>query len=74
VKGVSAASRAGKERRKLKKSDNRKFLNTMQTHLAQFSFGRIMLHAACACRDHKYAWHWQGVVREIVWLHKLNSL
>jgi len=33
--------------------------------LAQFRFGRILLHAACAFRDHKYGWHWRGIVREL---------
>lgn len=36
----------------------------MQAQLAQSSFGRILLHVACACRDHKYQWHWQGIRRE----------
>jgi hypothetical protein len=41
----------------------------MQAHLAQSSFGRILLHMACASRDHKYQWHWQGIRRE---LHRAN--
>src|SRR5216117_694119 len=36
----------------------------MQTQLANFNFGRILLHLACACRDHKYQWHWRGILRE----------
>lgn len=36
----------------------------MQIYLAQSSFGRIVLHAVCACRDHNYQWHWHGVLRE----------
>jgi hypothetical protein len=36
----------------------------MQAQLAQTSFGRILLHLACLCRDHKYQWHWQGIRRE----------
>lgn len=38
----------------------------MQMLLAQSSFGRIVLHLACACRDHKFQWHWQGIRREVV--------
>jgi hypothetical protein len=37
----------------------------MQAQLAQFSFGRVLLHVACAWRDHKYQWHWRGIRREI---------
>jgi hypothetical protein len=37
----------------------------MQTYLAQFSFGRIMLHLGSACRDRKYRWHWRGIWREL---------
>jgi hypothetical protein len=41
----------------------------MQTYLAQFSFGRILLHLGSACRDHKYRWHWRGIWRELAkWL------
>jgi len=36
----------------------------MQAHLVQFSFGRILLHVICACRDHKCQWHWRGILRE----------
>ena len=37
----------------------------MQVYLARTSFGRVLLHVACACRDHKYQWHWRGVLREL---------
>ena len=40
--------------------------DNMQARLAQSRLGRIILHVACACRDHKCSWHWHGVVREIV--------
>jgi len=33
--------------------------------LAQTVFGRILLHVACACRDHKFRWHWLGIRREL---------
>jgi hypothetical protein len=36
----------------------------MQPYLAQFSFGRILLHVAAACRDRKYRWHCRGIWRE----------
>lgn len=37
----------------------------MKARLAQFSFGRILLHVTCAAQDHKLQWHWQGVLREL---------
>jgi hypothetical protein len=37
---------------------------SMKTKLAQSSFGRILLHLACAYYDHHYQWHWSGVLRE----------
>jgi hypothetical protein len=37
----------------------------MQAKLAQFCFGRAILHLVCACRDHKYYWHWLGIRREM---------
>jgi len=37
----------------------------MEAQLAQFRFGRILLHAICACRDRKYQWHLSGVRREL---------
>src|SRR5512135_3187016 len=37
----------------------------MQVYLAQSSFGRVLLHLACACHDHKYRWHWLGIRREL---------
>jgi len=40
--------------------------DAMKAHLAQTSFGRILLHVRCLCRDHKYQWHWRGIVREFV--------
>jgi hypothetical protein len=35
--------------------------------LATSSAGRIVLHLACAWRDHRYQWHWQGMAREMAW-------
>ena len=32
--------------------------------LAAAPAGRVVLHVLCACRDHHFAWHWHGVVRE----------
>lgn len=40
-------------------------MRKMKTRLAQTSFGRILLHVACAAQDHKIQWHWQGVLREL---------
>ena len=33
--------------------------------LAASPAGRIVLHLACAWRDHRFHWHWQGVAREV---------
>lgn len=41
----------------------------MQMMLAQSSVGRIVLHLVCACRDHKYQWHWRGILREVAPTH-----
>jgi hypothetical protein len=35
-----------------------------QLNLAGSPAGRIALHLLCAWRDHRFQWHWQGVVRE----------
>jgi hypothetical protein len=40
---------------------------SMKAQLAEFAYGRVILHVWCAWRDHKYRWHWQGVVRELAW-------
>jgi hypothetical protein len=34
--------------------------------LAASPAGRIVLHLACAWRDHRFQWHWRGVAREMV--------
>jgi len=38
----------------------------MKNQLAELSLGRIVLHLVCACRDHKFLWHWRGILREIL--------
>jgi hypothetical protein len=37
-----------------------------QLQLAGSPAGRIVLHVACAWRDHRFQWHWRGMVREVV--------
>jgi hypothetical protein len=32
--------------------------------LAASAPGRVVLHAVCSTRDHRFAWHWQGIRRE----------
>jgi len=32
--------------------------------LAASASGRIVLHLLCLWRDHRFQWHWHGVVRE----------
>ncbi|HXU78654.1 MAG TPA: hypothetical protein VN794_18905 [Methylomirabilota bacterium] len=36
----------------------------MKATLAQSSFGRVVLHLLCLCRDGKFRWHWAGMSRE----------
>lgn len=38
-----------------------------QMALAVSRPGRVVLHVLCASRDHRYAWHWRGVLREFGW-------
>jgi len=40
---------------------------TPERHLALAASrtGRAALHLVCAWRDHRFAWHWQGVLREL---------
>jgi hypothetical protein len=54
-----------------RKSVNRKkkpFQNSevnMTQILAKNRMGRVILHSICAVHDHHWAWHWQGILREI---------
>jgi hypothetical protein len=50
----------------MQQNQNQNSATVMQAHLAQSSFGRIVLHVLCLCRDHNYQWHWRGIVREFV--------
>jgi hypothetical protein len=36
----------------------------MNTKLAEFKIGRVVLHLGCLLRDGKVRWHWAGVRRE----------
>lgn len=36
-----------------------------QLALAASRTGRMALHVVCAWRDHRFAWHWRGVMREL---------
>ena len=36
----------------------------MIEYMTQHRFGRIILHTVCALRNHKWAFHWPGIVRE----------
>lgn len=44
---------------------NRTDGETIQGRLAQLSVGRMFLHAACALRDGRLEWHWEGIKREL---------
>jgi len=37
---------------------------TVSEQMAGHRWGRVLLHAACAVRDHKLQWHWRGIRRE----------
>ena len=41
------------------------FGTTAKLELAASPAGRIVLHLACAWRDHRFQWHWQGMAREV---------
>ena len=34
-------------------------------NLARSPFGRVLLHIGCLCQGGKWAWHWQGILREV---------
>jgi len=36
-----------------------------QLQLAQTPKGRITLHVITFLKDHKFKWHWAGILREI---------
>jgi hypothetical protein len=36
-----------------------------QLALAASRSGRMALHVVCAWHDHRYSWHWNGVLREL---------
>ena len=38
-----------------------------QLALAASRSGRMALHVVCAWHDHRYAWHWHGVLRELTY-------
>ena len=44
----------------------------MQNQLAEFGFGRVLLHVPCACQDHEFQWHWRGIRREIYFVEFLK--
>ncbi len=37
----------------------------MSQILATNRMGRVILHAISATRDHHWAWHWRGILREV---------
>jgi len=37
----------------------------LQATLARFALGRIALHLVLAFKTSRYAWHFQGIVREL---------
>jgi hypothetical protein len=40
-------------------------MTSMNFRLAEHPFGRVLLHVACALRDHHWSWHWAGIRREL---------
>jgi hypothetical protein len=41
---------------------------SMQTEmrLGGSRWGRMFLHTVCLVQDHRFEWHWKGIVRELV--------
>ena len=37
----------------------------VKAELARVSVGRICLHVACAMKDKRVQWHWEGIKREL---------
>jgi hypothetical protein len=37
----------------------------VRAELARVSVGRMFLHVACALKDGRVQWHWQGIKREL---------
>lgn len=37
----------------------------VRAELARVSVGRMFLHVACALRDGRVLWHWEGIKREL---------
>jgi hypothetical protein len=44
---------------------NRLTGRTVRAELARIAVGRMFLHVACAFRDGRVLWHWQGIKREL---------
>ncbi len=42
-----------------------KLSHRLSHHLVRSSTGRIILHLSCLARDHRFRWHWQGILREL---------
>jgi hypothetical protein len=38
----------------------------VRAELARVSVGRMFLHVACAMRDKRVQWHWEGIKREFI--------
>src|SRR5689334_4869579 len=42
-----------------------KIQDRIALQLVRSSPGRIILHLTCLARDHRFRWHWQGILREL---------
>ena len=51
--------------RQSRRAGGRRGNSAAALQLAASPVGRIVLHAACALRDHRFRWHWAGVAREL---------
>src|SRR5438874_13470543 len=40
-------------------------VRAVRAELARLSVGRMFLHVACALRDGRVQWHWEGIKREL---------
>jgi hypothetical protein len=43
----------------------------VRAELARVAVGRMFLHVACAMKDGRVQWHWEGIKRELPQPHRM---
>jgi hypothetical protein len=65
----AARFRIGVERQHESNTKNQKPIKDSEEDMTQVlatnRMGRVVLHTVCAFRDHHWAWHWRGILREV---------